>query len=289
MKDWQLGMKARTSPSVAGLGGGGFQASFQANTGNLWTVGTAGMKDWQLGLKAQTSPCITGAFGGSCAPGATDFTAPTVGVGAVSRFRLASSVSVPVSATDAGAGVSSSDVRWRAAKFNGDFGAYQLPTEWQGITATSVTKSSLAKGYTYCFSVRARDKAGNVSGWSGDKCTTVALDDRSLSGSGWTEKTHSDSYAGTYKTTTTKGRYLSITNGQAARVAVVATTCAGCGEVGVYVDGTLVGKVNLYSATTKRAQVLTLPAFALKAGTVTVKVLSSDKTIQVDGLAITRV
>jgi hypothetical protein len=35
--------------------------------------------------------------------------------------------------------------------------------------------------------------------------------------------------------------------------------------------------------------VLALPAFALTSGTVTVKVLSSGKTIQVDGLAITRV
>lgn len=221
--------------------------------------------------------------------GVSDADAPTVDVADPDRWLLRSSLTLGWSGSDAGSGVQSYDVRFRAAKFNADFGAWVRPTEWQAITTTSVTDTDMARGYTYCYAVRARDKAGNVSGWSGDRCTTVALDDRSLAGSGWTDKAHSESYAGTYKTTTTSGRYLSIANGQAARVAVVATTCAGCGEVGVYVAGSLVGKVNLYSATTKRAQVLALPAFALKSGTVTVKVLSSGKTIQIDGLAITRV
>ena len=31
--------------------GGGFEAAFQANTGSLWTVGSAGNQDWKLGMK----------------------------------------------------------------------------------------------------------------------------------------------------------------------------------------------------------------------------------------------
>ena len=33
--------------------------AFQANTSNLWTVGSAGNSDWQLGMMADTSPSIT--------------------------------------------------------------------------------------------------------------------------------------------------------------------------------------------------------------------------------------
>jgi GH25 family lysozyme M1 (1,4-beta-N-acetylmuramidase) len=57
--DWHLGMFPGTSPSIAGLAGGGFQAAFEANTGNLWTVGSAGMRDWSLGMMHGTNPAIT--------------------------------------------------------------------------------------------------------------------------------------------------------------------------------------------------------------------------------------
>jgi hypothetical protein len=32
------------------------QIAFQANTGSLWTVGSAGNRDWNLGLRNGTSP-----------------------------------------------------------------------------------------------------------------------------------------------------------------------------------------------------------------------------------------
>ncbi len=63
-KDWQLGMKAGTSPSVAKLPTGGFQAAFQANTGDLWSAGSAGTKSWNLGMGAGTSPSIAALAGG---------------------------------------------------------------------------------------------------------------------------------------------------------------------------------------------------------------------------------
>ena len=58
-RDWALGMRGGTSPSITSLSGGGFQVAFQANTGSLWTVGTAGMRDWGLGLMNGTNPSIT--------------------------------------------------------------------------------------------------------------------------------------------------------------------------------------------------------------------------------------
>jgi N-acetylmuramoyl-L-alanine amidase len=41
-----------------------YETAFQANTGHLWTVGSAGARDWGLGLRADTSPAITGLAGG---------------------------------------------------------------------------------------------------------------------------------------------------------------------------------------------------------------------------------
>ncbi len=58
-RNWALGMKTTTSPSITSLAsGGGFQVAFQANTGSLWTVGSAGNRNWQLGLNPTTSPSI---------------------------------------------------------------------------------------------------------------------------------------------------------------------------------------------------------------------------------------
>ena len=59
-----LGMAAGTSPSIARLAGGGFQAAFQANTGHLWVTGSAGTGDTGLGMAAGTSPSITALSGG---------------------------------------------------------------------------------------------------------------------------------------------------------------------------------------------------------------------------------
>jgi len=57
--NWGLGMKAGTSPSITALPGGGFQVAVQANTGDLWSVGTIGTKSWNVGMKAGSSPSIT--------------------------------------------------------------------------------------------------------------------------------------------------------------------------------------------------------------------------------------
>jgi len=48
------------SSSGGGAGGASsvVETAFQANTGDLWTVGTAGNKNWSLGMRAATSPAI---------------------------------------------------------------------------------------------------------------------------------------------------------------------------------------------------------------------------------------
>jgi hypothetical protein len=57
-KNWQLGMKAGSSPSITGLTNGSFEFAFQANTGNLWSWGSDVHGDWKLGMMGTTSPSI---------------------------------------------------------------------------------------------------------------------------------------------------------------------------------------------------------------------------------------
>jgi hypothetical protein len=95
-------------------------------------------------------------------------------------------------------------------------------------------------------------------------------------------------YFDTLTATGTLNATLTRPSAQLDRVSLVATRCPTCGVVGVYVGTNLVGTVNLYSATTERQHVFVLKQFALTSGTVVVKSLSSGKTVQVDGLGITR-
>ena len=81
--------------------------------------------------------------------------------------------------------VTSHDVRWRRARWDGTFGAWTTPPRWQRTAATGAGLS-MRPGYTYCVSVRARNKAKQLSGWTGGRCLARALDDRSLARSaGW--------------------------------------------------------------------------------------------------------
>jgi hypothetical protein len=61
---WGQGMAPGTSPSIAGLAGGGYQVAIQANNSQLVAVGTAGNTNWGQGMAPGTSPGIAGLAGG---------------------------------------------------------------------------------------------------------------------------------------------------------------------------------------------------------------------------------
>lgn len=225
-------------------------------------------------------------------PGITpgpDSTAPVVSTAALPAAALGASVGLRYAATDSGAGVASYDVRYRRAAFNAGFGALTYPSTWQATTATGRTTTATA-GSTYCFSARARDVAGNTSAWSAERCTATPLDDRALAAStGWTRATSTASYLRTVTSTRASGRTLSRTAVRARRLSLVATTCSGCGTVGVYWNGTLLRKVSLNAAGTAYQHVIALPDFgAVRPGTLVVKTLNTGRTY-VDGVVLSRV
>jgi hypothetical protein len=208
------------------------------------------------------------------------------------QSSVAATAKVTVTATDPAnvapaIGVASYDVRYRRATSAGAYSAYVQP--WTGITATSVDVA-MAAGYEYCFSVRAKDKLGNVGGWSADRCFSRPLDDRSLSlaTTGWARGSSSKFYFGTDTQTTASGAALTRTV-QGKRFFLIATRCPTCGSVAVYAGSRLLTTLNLAYPTTHYQVVLGLPVQStLFNGTLTFRTVTTGKLVQIDGLAVGR-
>ncbi|HEX4699379.1 MAG TPA: DUF1906 domain-containing protein [Actinomycetes bacterium] len=183
--------------------------------------------------------------------------------------------------------VSTFDVRYRTAAWNGTYGPWTRPTSWQRTAATG-EPLGVKTGHTSCVSVRARNKAGRLSAWSPQRCSARSLDDRALTrSSAWTAKTGSGYLGRTFVTTTTKNATLTRTSAKVKRVGVVASTCRTCGKVAVLVDGKRVGTINLAGAY-QRSAVVMGPVFALHKATITLKVRSSGARVRIDGVVLSR-
>jgi hypothetical protein len=216
-----------------------------------------------------------------------DATAPIASVAAVASVLTSTTSRWSWAATDAGgAGVASYDVRERYASPFGRLGGYVYPSSWQGLKATNLTLR-LSVGYQYCLSVRARDAVANVGMWSPERCTSVALDDRSLSASsGWTRGTSSAYAYGTWTGAARTGVSLTRTSVQGRRIALVVTTCPTCGVVDVYHAGVKIGRISLYSSRTAYRQIRWLPLQSVtRTGTVVVRTVGS-KRVYIDGFAV---
>jgi hypothetical protein len=218
----------------------------------------------------------------SLAVSTPDISGPAVRLGGVRATTLGASVTPSFTATDANNGVASYTLSYRRAADNSGFSA---PTT---LTLTAPRAIAVAKGYTYCFSVRATDRAANVSAPTAEQCTVVPLDDRSLTRSStFATVTGSAFYAGTAMRATAKGATLTRPSVTSVRqLFLVATTCPTCGTLDVLVGSTRVASVNLASTTTANRKVIALPAFSVRSGTVTLRVTSSGKTVYVDGLGV---
>jgi len=193
-------------------------------------------------------------------------------------------------ATDTGgSGVRSYDVRWRKAGYGTDYGAFTYPSNLQNTT-TKELYLPMNPGWEYCVSARVRDNAGNVSGWSAERCLARAVDDRSLSASsGWSRlSSPSGYYSGTYTKAVRTGLSLTRSGVTTRRIVLVATRCASCGSVSVYIGSSLVGTVSLYSSTTRRQDFVSLPLMSsMHSGTVTIRTTSA-KPVEIDGIAFRR-
>jgi len=222
----------------------------------------------------------------------SDSTPPAVSTSSpTGAFSKSTALRFAYSATDSGSGVASYSVRWaRATAGGGALSAWTYPASATATTAKSFALTG-TPGYRYCFSVTARDAVGNVSAWSAPRCTVVPFDDRSLTASsGWTRGTASGWISGTFTSGSRNGATLTRSTSTGVRqVGVIATTCATCGSVAVYIGSTKVGTISLVSSTTVSRALKTLPRFTSKrTGTVRLVVTSSTgKLVKIDALATT--
>lgn len=176
------------------------------------------------------------------------------------------------------------DVRYRTATASSALGGYIRPTRWQHFTSYSVRLPTTA-GDEYCFSVRARDLADNVSTWTKDRCTVVPIDDRGLTTSAQ-RRSGSSYYQGTYTQVTKMGATLSRSGVMARRIGVLVGRCSTCGSVDVRLGRQDLGVVNTKSRTTKYQQALWLPMqSAAGTGTLTLEATNAAP-VRIDGVLV---
>jgi hypothetical protein len=223
-----------------------------------------------------------------------DTTAPFVVATAPTQpFTLAGSATVSWAGQDnpGGAGLAYYQVRERTAAYSTGFTPWTYPAAWQALNpaTTSVAATGLAQGGDYCFAVRAVDKVGNTSPWTTPRCTARPLDDRALSvGAGWARGTGSSYWNGTITATSTLAATATRTGAQLDRIGIVATRGPGMGTIAVYTGATKIGQISLAAPATTYQNLILLPRFSYRAASVAVKVVSSGRPVQLDGLAVSR-
>jgi hypothetical protein len=154
-------------------------------------------------------------------------------------------------AADPGSGVARHEI---ALSTNG--GAYL--TLSTSVPSPAFTRS-LAKGSSYRVRVRAVDGAGNVGAWvQGAPFTLLALQESSDSivrSGTWTKVSNTNAWSGGMRWADSKGERMRLTFGGRS-FALVGRVAANEGTAKIYVNGVLVKKVSLFSATTGYRRVI---------------------------------
>lgn len=264
--------------ATTGPWGNGYQVTLADGTASALTTGTSVQTPYVLQADGQHRVDQT-------AP-APRFTAPATAVTLVSTVTAQWTATDPAVAGAATSGVWNYDVRYRSATPSRAFTAYAYPAALQKTTTRSATLTT-TPGTQLCFSVRARDNAGNVSSWTADRCAAMPLDDRSLSTKA-ARRTSSSYYRGTYSAATAAGTAFTRGSVTARRVAVVMTTCAtSCGAVDVWLAGKYLGRVSGRANSTHYRQVLWLPSVPTRTGTLTLRAVTNTP-VRLDGVVTVR-
>lgn len=191
---------------------------------------------------------------------------------------------------------------WTGSDVGSGVATYELAQSTNGgswatvekAVSSSLARRVLAPGSTYRFRVRATDKAGNVSSWAyGVTFRLSAFQETSsaLSYSGtWSAASSTSYWAGAVRRSSTAGSRATLTfTGNA--VSLVAPTGPTRGVGQVYVNGSYVGTVSLYSSTTRATRVIKSWRWSTSATrTVSVRVAGTagHPRVDVDGFVVIR-
>ncbi|TDW74964.1 hypothetical protein [Kribbella pratensis] len=201
------------------------------------------------------------------------------------RVRYTSAVKFTFSYKD-NTQLGSYDVVYRTAGAGRSLGPWVFPAAWQKTKTPSVSMT-VAGGSDTCFMVRARDAAGNLTAWSPQVCTSLPLDDRSLSITGSvTRATTAMGIYGTASRLNKPGAGLYRTGQVGNRIAVVALSGPGQGAVDVWHAGRKLGRISL-AATSWSRRTYYLPVTPYASGTVSI-VSASTSYAWIDGFTALR-
>jgi hypothetical protein len=247
-------------------------------------------QSWQSALEVHADAAAQ--YGVSAATGTVSFpgldtTKPRAGLSGVPKVSLTHGLTLALSASDDRQLASGPvDVRWRTARLGQRLGSWLRPSAWQRIDPGTLAVGGLVDGQTACFSVRSHDAAGNVSAWTAQRCTAVALDDRAMTGSSGTSRiTGARYFRGT--ATTLGGVRTSLRLPGLVKDSgwLIATTCPTCGRVMVLVGNGSYGNIDLRSATRHDRVLLPLPG-PPQSGRLTLVPLRNKQRIVIDGVAL---
>ena len=218
------------------------------------------------------------------APTGVKFTNPTAccsEVATTNPFRLA------WTGTDATSGIQNYSLSYTSAPYNGGFGA---PVDWATTNSTHKDFTG-SPGTQYCFTLRAKDRAGNVSAPT-KGCFVLPIDDSALgvSAGSWTRATGAPYYyLASYSRSDAADSVLVSPLMQGKRIGIVYTKCPGCGTIEVSFGGVVLGTVDTSarSATTTK-KIAYFPRFdAVLEGVARVRAVSGAP-VYLDGLFFSR-
>ncbi len=204
---------------------------------------------------------------------------PVYGAAFDQPFAAHPQIFVRWSATAAGSGIARYDVRYRSASLSTDFGPF---VTWLAATRKQTATFAGKPGTTYCFSVRATDFDGNVSPWADERCTSVLLPTVDLQ---HTSSWRKSGEKGGLRTRVT-GATLTVGSVLARRLVLAAVVGPGYGTLRVAWNGRLLRTIDLESRSRARQLLPLADLGAARRGTLVLTVLSSRRTVAVDGLGV---
>jgi hypothetical protein len=165
--------------------------------------------------------------------------------------------------------------------------SYRCSLDGAGRLCTGNSATVRFASGTHTFAAQGSDSLGNEDKTPATRTFTMPVNNTDLAGKGWTKVKQKGHFLKTFSTTKKKGAVLKYRSSSIKTVALVVTKGKRYGVVKVYLGKHLLKKVSLAAKRTKKRKVVNVAGFSTaRAGTITVKVVSSGKPVVIEGLGV---
>ncbi len=248
-----------------------------------------------FGQTASATAQVVVVAGGVAPRAATRASVSLIGLAFVEPFLTTRSFPVRWAVDDAQALGGGGQVVLRMRSASSSTGDWTRWRQWHATPAVTTGDRRFRgkRGRTYCFEARLLTQSQALATAAdmrrSQRCVAVPRDDRSLRGDGSWEQHRGRGWYGRTVTSTSR-RGATIRAGVVGqRIALLAGTCDGCGTVRINLGRRRLRTVSLDSgeAGIQRRQILPVATFsARRGGRIRIVVVSHDKPVYIDGLAV---